>query len=268
MPEKNLPPPNLFGKTKEERGLNPTTGRPFDCDNYDLPEAIARRYSIGATVYANPLASEADVADFTLEGQAAIGFPEGRLRLENAVDPSEGDLANFVLWGDAELPDHVCIRWDFYPLREPGLAILFFSARGHGDRDVLDPSLKARHGAYPEYHSSDLDAFHVAYFRRKHPPERAFHTCNLRKSAGFHLVAQAADPLPDVEDGFPPYRMTLLKSGPDVWFAANALPLFHWKDDGKHGDVLGGGRFAFRQMAPLVAEYANLEVCRVEPSPE
>lgn len=265
MPDKNLPPPNLFGKTKEERGVNPTTGRPFDCDNYDLPEAITDRYEIGETVYENALADAGDVADFRLEGDAKVTFPEARMRLENVVDPSEGDLANFVFWGDAELPDNVCIRWDFYPIREPGLAILFFSARGHGGKDVLDPSLKERHGAYPEYHSSDLNAFHVAYFRRKHPPERAFHTCNLRKSSGFHLVAQAADPLPDVADGFPPYRLTLLKSGAEVCFAMNALPLFQWRDDGSRGDVLGGGRFAFRQMAPLVAEYANLEVRRVQP---
>ena len=59
--------------------------------------------------------------------------------------------------------------------------------------------------------------------------------------------------------------MTLLKSGPEVCFAANAMPLFRWRDDGRCGDILGGGRFAFRQMAPLVAEYANLEARRVRP---
>jgi len=170
MPDKNLPPANLFGKTEEERGIDPASGQPFDCDHYEVPAPILGRFSIGDVVYANALARESDVADFRLEGRARIHFPEGRMRLENEVDPSEGDLANFVLWGDANLPDDVCVRWDFHPLREPGLAILFLAARGHGDRDVLDPSLKERHGGYPEYHSSDLDALHVAYFRRKHPP--------------------------------------------------------------------------------------------------
>lgn len=265
MANKNLPPANLFGKTEDERGVDPGTGRPFDCDDYELSEEITRTFSMGERIHHNPLASERDVADFRLEGSAKIHFPEGRMRLENVVDPSEGDLANFVLWGGVELPDNVCIRWNFYPIREPGLAILFFAARGHGGKDVLNASLKPRNGGYPEYHSSDLDAFHVAYFRRKHPPVRAFHTCNLRKSAGFQLVAQAADPLPEVGDAFPPYRMTVVKSGPEVWFAINHLLLFRWVDDGSHGPVLGGGRFAFRQMAPLIAEYSDLEVRRVKP---
>jgi hypothetical protein len=43
------------------------------------------------------------------------------------------------------------------------------------------------------------------------------------------------------------------------------LTLFTWYDDGKAcGPVLGGGRIGFRQMSPLIAEYANLTVRRVE----
>jgi hypothetical protein len=45
----------------------------------------------------------------------------------------------------------------------------------------------------------------------------------------------------------------------------NHLLVYHWVDDGKsYGPVLGGGKIAFRQMAPLVAEYANLEVTEVQ----
>lgn len=50
-------------------------------------------------------------------------------------------------------------------------------------------------------------------YRRKQRSERAFRTCNLRKSKGFYLVKQGADPIP--------------------------------------GAWLGGGRIGFRQMSPM-----------------
>ena len=37
-------------------------------------------------LYENPLCCEADIKEFRLEGQAKITFPEGRMRLENALD--------------------------------------------------------------------------------------------------------------------------------------------------------------------------------------
>ncbi|MGN6359981.1 MAG: DUF1961 family protein, partial [Thermomicrobiales bacterium] len=116
------------------------------------------------------------------------------------------------------------------------------------------------------YHSGDLNALHVSYFRRRFPDERAFHTCNLRKSHGFHLVCQGADPLPSVVDATPPYHLALVKCGPEVAFAINTLPIFRWRDDGRFGSPLAGGRLGFRQMAPLIAEYANLQVTAVEPA--
>jgi hypothetical protein len=39
------------------------------------------------------------------------------------------------------------------------------------------------------------------------------------------------------------------------------LQLLHWEDDGEtHGPVLDSGKIGFRQMAPMMAEYANLTV--------
>ena len=55
----------------------------------------------------------------------------------------------------------------------------------------------------------------------------------------------------------------LVKCGAVVAFSINELPIFSWRDDGvSHGPVLGGGKIGFRQMAPLVGEYANLVVRR------
>ena len=42
------------------------------------------------------------------------------------------------------------------------------------------------------------------------------------------------------------------------------LQIFSWKDDGKsYGRGLGEGKIGFRQMAPLVAEYANLKITQI-----
>ncbi len=212
-------------------------------------------------IYHNPLAQPGDVKDFVLEGKAVISFPDGCLRMENALPTADGQRANYVFWCPEEFPSEVCIEWDFKPLREPGLAMLFFAARGKDDRDLFDPSLAVRTGEYPQYHHGDINAFHVSYFRRKEPDERAFHTCNLRKSYGFHLTAQGADPIPDTADSAGFYHLTLLKKGAEVSFFVNDLCVFRFEDDGKtYGERLAGGKIGFRQLAPLCAEYRNLKV--------
>jgi len=215
-------------------------------------------------LYQNPLSSPEDLNSFVLEGSASLSFDSGVLRMENKLDPALGQKANYVLWCPEVFPDDIRVSWDFRPLREPGLAMLFFAASGRNGESIFD--LAPRNGEYPQYHHGDLNAFHVSYFRRKEPDERAFHTCNLRKSWGFHLVAQGADPLPDASEDSPWYEISVVKSGALVTFAINDLELFRFEDDGvSYGPLLSGGRIGFRQLAPLVAEYRNLTVSTVSP---
>lgn len=222
------------------------------------------RFNYADIVYSNSLANASDAAGFRLEGEARISFPNGRMRMENLRDPEEGQKSNFVLWCPETLPGDVSIEWEFWPVQEPGLCILFLSATGQNDEDLFDSSLAERTGEYQQYHHGDINALHVSYFRRRWPKERAFHTCNLRKSYGFHMVAQGADPIPPVADAAPPYRIQMVKCGAEVAFSINELPIFSWRDDGvSYGPVLGGGKLGLRQMAPLVGEYANLVVRRV-----
>ncbi|WP_159618264.1 DUF1961 family protein [Ruania rhizosphaerae] len=220
--------------------------------------------ALGRTIYANPLRSPSDVDGFRMEGDGVVTFPQGRMRLESTRPVEDGQAANLVFWCPEVLPDRVAIRWKFWPIREPGLAIMFFAATGMGGENVHDDALARRTGEYPQYHSSDLRTLHVSYFRRKQPHERAFHTCNLRKSPGFHLVTQGGDPIPDVADADPPYTITVIKDGPHVEFWINALRCFTWTDDATTGEVLAGGQIGFRQMAPLIGEYTDLEVALLE----
>ncbi len=162
----------------------------------------------GGTLYSNPLTGPDDVADWIAEGPVSLGrHPEthddggtppaadprpGALLLSGSRDDEEfGDHAHWTFWCPVEFPDRVRVSWEFLPLAEPGLAMVFFSAAGHGGRDLFSGGLAPRTGFYPQYHSGDIDTLHVSYFRHKYAEERAFRTCNLRKSAGFELVAQA-----------------------------------------------------------------------------
>lgn len=212
-------------------------------------------------IYENPLACEADIKDFVLEGQAKISFPNGRMQLENAMDAGNGQKANYVLWCPVDFPANVLITWDFLPIKEPGLCILFFSALGRNGEDIFVENLTERTGEYPQYHHGDINAFHVSYFRRKEPDERAFHTCNLRKSYGFHLVAQGGDPIPDADEVKEPYKLAVQKENNIITFSVNDLEIFRFEDDGEtYGPPLQGGKIGFRQLAPLIAEYSNLKV--------
>lgn len=229
-------------------------------------------YIHGGTLYENALKSEDDIAGWRMEGDGAVSFPCGRMRMEGLRDPKEDQNANIVHWCPVDFPDRISIAWDFYPIREPGLCILFFAATGRKGKDLFSPDLAPRSGPYDQYHHGDINALHVSYFRRRYESERAFTLCNLRKSYGFHLVAQGADPIPSVIDASPPYEIELIKDGPDVAFRIGnkkskneALPCFSWHDDGEaHGPVLGGGKIGFRQMTPMIGEYANLVVRKIE----
>ncbi|TDQ37404.1 DUF1961 family protein [Aureibacillus halotolerans] len=218
-------------------------------------------YEKGSLLYSNALSSEEDVKGFVMEGDGVVTFPHQRMRIENLRPPEDGQKANTVFWCPETFPANISISWQFWPIREPGLCILFFAAKGQGGEHVLNADLQKRTGEYSLYHHGDINAYHVSYFRRKYEEERAFQTVNLRKSYGFHMVTQGPDPLPAVLDARPPYTMELYVFNGEVSFHINTLEIFRWQDDGvAYGSLLEGGSIGFRQMAPLIAEYANLQV--------
>ncbi|ATG50763.1 hypothetical protein CFK38_03915 [Brachybacterium vulturis] len=213
------------------------------------------------TLYSSALSTPEDLADWIVEGPLVATFPSGRLRLESAADPAAGQSAHFVAWLPVEHEGDVRVTWSFRPLREPGLAMIFWAARAHGGGSLHAPELPARTGQYAQYHSGAIDAYHLSYFRRRWPDERSLHTCNVRKSHGAHLVAQGADPLPAVLDADREYRMSLTWRGATVDFTIDDIPCVTWRDDGSvGGPARHGGAIGLRQMAPLIAEYSDLRV--------
>lgn len=215
--------------------------------------------------YQNPLACLKDVEGFVLEGQAEISFPDGRLRIRNTMDESEGQAANIVYWCNQEFPDRVELSWDFYPISAKGLCVFFFSAGGRHGEGIFDSSLSVRTGEYQMYHSGDINAYHISYYRRMYESERAFLVANLRKSYGFHLVAQGADPIPYPPDACPPYHIRVIKYENTIRFYINDLLIFQYLDDGTaYGEILTKGMAGFRQMAPMIGEYSNFQVYELD----
>lgn len=214
-----------------------------------------------STLYFSALDRPESVLDWVIEGPAVASFPQGRLRLESSGDPAGGQSANFVAWLPVEHDGDVAISWDFRPLREPGLAMIFWAARGRDGSSIHDSGLPLRTGEYEQYHSGAIDAYHLSYYRRMWPIERRLHTCNLRKSHGFHLVAQGADPLPPALDADGDYHLQLIWQDRRSSFSIDGIECLTWADDGSVGGVaLQRGRIGLRQMAPLVAEYSNLRI--------
>ena len=213
------------------------------------------------TLYSSPLSSPEQLEDWIIEGPMVASFPAGRLRLESAADPAEGQAANFVAWLPAHHDGDMRISFDFRPLREPGLAMIFWAASARGGGSLHDAALPPRTGEYAQYHSGAIDAYHLSYFRRMWPSERSLHTCNVRKSHGFHLVAQGADPLPAVLDVDRDYHLALTWRGTTVEFTIDGISCLSWSDDGTvGGPARRGGAIGLRQMAPLIAEYSDLRI--------
>jgi hypothetical protein len=86
----------------------------------------------------------------------------------------------------------------------------------------------------------------------------------LRKSKGFYLVAQGADPIPDVTDVMDYFHICVRKKSNQISFSVNDLTVFSFVDDkDMYGPVLGAGKIGFRQLAPLSAAYRNLRVYQI-----
>lgn len=226
---------------------------------------MLNKYEFGEILYENPLSCEEDVKDFVLEGEAYRSFPRKRLRLENKLSPSEDQKANYVFWCPEDFEGDFALQWRFWPIKEPGLAIIFFCAKGQKGEDIFGPSLDKRNGPYGQYHHGDINAYHVGYFRRRYEVERHLNVINLRKSYGGHLIATGADPIPSVPDAKDEgYRITVIKCGGEISFYVDELLIWTYEDDGEtYGPVLNEGKIGFRQMAPLIAEYADLKVYKV-----
>ena len=213
-------------------------------------------------LYRNPLAAPADLDGFVLEGDGALTFPQGRLRLESRRDPGEGQAANLVLWCPEPFPDGVEISWDFWPVREPGPGHRRSSVPGGAAARASSRRRSPRRtGPYEQYHSGATST-----------------PITSPTSGGCGLVSARCTPAtcasPTASIWWREVRTRCRRSwtptGPTACpgrstgaGSSSRAQWFRRLDCWTTGS--GGPRSApdisvFRQMAPLIGEYADLRV--------
>ncbi|MDH7568064.1 MAG: DUF1961 family protein [Armatimonadota bacterium] len=230
--------------------VNPKTPLPEGCAGADL-------------LYENSLArGAANEQEWVMEGGGLIEWTAEGMRLRPkryTVTRSRVETDHFTCWLKRDFPPDIRVEWEFrfpdWKQSPNGLAILFSCARGANGKDLFDPTLQQRDGIFARYHSGDINCYHTSYFAGSRG------SANLRKNAGFHLVASGPDL---VAQGGPEkwHSLSLTRFGPLISLVVDDVECFRWTDDGKtYGPLLGGGKIGLRQQNDLLyGDYRNLRV--------
>ncbi len=210
-------------------------------------------------VYQTTFDDASVLKDWRLEGGKRMSIANGKLVLESEPGRRENHL---VCWLTKEMPADFLLEFSVRPQdRKEGLNIVFFNTRGNNGEDIFDSALKPRSGIFRQYHSSDLNGYHISYWAG----ERS--TANVRKNAGFKLVATGPDRIvAAAPDAFQVVR--LYKRGGTIRLMVDDIISVAWDDDGKaHGPVWNHpGWIGLRQMGHTVrCEYDSLNVFPCKP---
>jgi hypothetical protein len=203
-------------------------------------------------VYQTAFDDPAELKNWKLEGGKRISLEKGKLVLENA-----GAADHLVCWLKAEVPADFLLEFSVRPQnRKQGLNIVFFNARGAHGESVFDPALRPRDGDFKQYHSGDLNNYHISYWAA----DRG--TANVRKNPGFHHVATGTDLIAGAPaDACQVVR--LYKRGGKIRLMVDDIIAVAFDDDGR---TLGpvwthSGWIALRQMGHTVrCEYEHLKI--------
>jgi hypothetical protein len=204
--------------------------------------------------------------DWKLEGGLRTSVADGNLVLESTPGStqSEPDANHLVCWLTKEIPADFLLEFSVRPEnRKQGLNIVFFNTRGLHGESIFDPALAPRDGLFKQYHSGDLNCYHISYWAAGRG------TVNLRKNCGFHLVAEGKDLITDGPGGtFQTVRV--YKRGGKIRCAVDDLVSIAYDDDGATFGPLWAhdGWIGLRQMGHTVrCEYGHLKVWPLRPGP-
>lgn len=152
--------------------------------------AAVRVVSGGTEFLPEAPASKKKAEPAELEGGKRIAVENGKLVIESQIeeDLNEAESNHLVCWLTKEMPGGFLLEFKVRPQnRKQGLNIVFFNVRGVHGESIFDPALKPRTGRFSQYHSGDLNNYHISYWAA----ERG--TVNVRKNAGFQHVATGSD---------------------------------------------------------------------------
>lgn len=218
----------------------------------------------GHPAYETTFDDAGTLADWKLEGGKRMGVEGGKLVLESEPfgEKSRPTDNHLVCWLAKEMPADFLLEFTVRPQdRRRGLNIVFFNARGVDGESIFDTALQPRNGLFKQYHSGDLNNYHVSYWAG----DRG--TANLRKNKGFALVATGPDLVVNARaDVFQTIR--LYKRGGTIRLMVDGVISVAFDDDGKaHGPVwTHSGWIGLRQMAHTArCEYDDLKVFSCKP---
>ena len=210
-------------------------------------------------VYETSFDDPATLEDWRLEGGLRMSIADGNLVLESkpGSTQSETNANHLVCWLTREIPADFLLEFSVRPAnRKQGLNIVFFNARGLRGEGVLDPALAPRDGLFKQYHSGDLNGYHISYWAAGRG------TANLRKNRGFHLAAEGKDLVTEGPAGeFQTIR--IYHRGGKIRCTVDDLVSLAYDDDGTtFGPVwTHSGWIGLRQMGHTVrCEYGHLKV--------
>ncbi|MDO8541437.1 MAG: DUF1961 family protein [Opitutaceae bacterium] len=204
-------------------------------------------------VYQTTFDDAAELKNWRLEGGKRMSIADGKLLLESG-GPADNHL---VCWLTKEMPADFVLEFTVRPRdRGDGLNIVFFNTRGAHGENIFASSLNPRTGLFRQYHSSDLNGYHISYWAGKRG------TANVRKNAGFNLVATGPDMVSVAPaDAFQVIRV--YKHGGIIRLMVDGAISVAFDDDGKsYGPVWNhSGWIGLRQMGHTVrCEYDYLKV--------
>jgi hypothetical protein len=227
---------NLFGFSKPPQPL----------------DISARR---GALLYESRMNTPESIAGWVKEGPLDLRFENGAMRMR-CIDFAE----HTVFWCPQEFPDRFVAEWEFEPLSQYGLAIIFFAARGEHGEDIFDPALPKRDGKFVHYTRGAITSYHVSYFANVENYQMGRIDSNLRKNNKFYRVGGGPVAIQPGTAGW--QRMQLIKDGSRIQLFANGTICVDWTDDDpeRYGPPLAGGKIGLRQMTQTIGAYRNFRV--------
>lgn len=221
------------------------------------PDGVDWRHPVYETSFDDPEA----LRDWRLEGGKSASTEDGALVLESSpVAPGENARRNpnhLVYWLKKEVPADFLLEFTVRPSNpRDGLNIVFFNTRGIHGESIFDPALAPRDGTFSQYHSGDLNGYHISYWAG----DRG--TANVRKNKGFHLVAEGKDLIAGAPaDAYQTVR--LYKRGGKIRLTVDGELAVSYDDDGKNYGAAHthSGWIGLRQMGRTIrCEYGELAV--------
>ena len=220
----------------------------------------------GVRIYASKMAHPSDMEDWVMEGPGEIAFVDNVMQMRSMIpEPPQGTNGHFNVWCPVEFPEKFIAEWEYKPVSEHGISLIFFAAKGKNGEDIFDPLLPERDGHFQKYINDAIRNYWIVFYSN-HTRMRTSNiaTTYICKSGKSSLCAMGRIGIMPGDDGF--HHLRLIKDGPHIQLQVDGKVVLDFIDPGtdRWGSILGSGKFSFRQMAFTVGAYRNFSVWKID----